>query len=150
MVTVGYSNLGEEWAQKNAFDRRDLDRNTSVRVLLYDDDVDQLDDTSDVGDITTEPTDGNYERKAIDLDSDDFSLTIEDGLLRVEGEVTFDVADTTGTINATAVVSDFQSTVVNDETEAEEHLLYSSTIDIGSQDLESFTSLTAFPRLDLD
>jgi len=150
MVTVGYSNLGEEWAQKNAFDRRNLDRNTSVRVLLYDDDVDELDDTSDVGDITTEPTDGNYERKSIDLDSDDFSLTIEDGLLRVEGEVTFDVADTTGTINATAVVSDFQSTVVNDETEAEEHLLYSSTIDIGSQDLEAFTSLTAFPRLDLD
>jgi len=150
MVTVGYSNLGEEWAQKNAFDRRDLDRNTSVRVLLYDDDVDELDDTSDVGDITTEPTDGNYERKSIDLDSDDFTLTVEDGLLRVEGEVTFDVADTTGTINATAVVSDFQSTVVNDETEAEEHLLYSSTLDIGSQDLEAFTSLTAFPRLDLD
>jgi len=150
MVTVGYSNLGEEWAQKNAFDRRDLDRNTSVRVLLYDDDVDELDDTSDVGDITTEPTDGNYERQSIDLDSDDFSLTIEDGLLRVEGDVTFDVDGTTGTINATAVVSDFQSTVVNDETEAEEHLLYSSTIDIGSQDLEAFTSLTAFPRLDLD
>jgi len=150
LVTVGYSNLGEEWAQKNAFDRRDLDRNTSVRVLLYDDDVDELDDTSDVGDITTEPTDGNYERKSIDLDSDDFSLTVEDGLLRVEGEVTFDVADTTGTINATAVVSDFQSTIVNDETEAEEHLLFSSTLDIGSQDLEAFTSLTAFPRLDLD
>jgi len=150
MVTVGYSNLGEEWAQKNAFDRRDLDRNTSVRVLLYDDSVDELDDTSDVGDITTEPTDGNYERQSIDLDSDDFSLTIEDGLLRVEGDVTFDVDGTTGTINATAVVSDFQSTVVNDETEAEEHLLYSSTIDIGSQDLEAFTSLTAFPRLDLD
>ena len=150
MVSEGYHDTGEEWAHKNAFRQDEITRNTTVEVLLYDDGTDELTDTDDVSDITTEPTDGNYSRQTFTLDSADVELSVVDGQLLAEATVTFDLEDTTGTVDASGTVVDFQSDIVNDEEEANPHLLYTATLDIGSQDLSNFTELETNVQIDLD
>jgi hypothetical protein len=150
MVSQGYHNVGEEWAHKNAFRQDLITRDTTVEVLLYDDSTDSLTDASDVGDITTEPTDGNYTRQTFTLDSTDLTLSTSGSDIRASATVSFDVADTTGTVNASGVVVDFQSDVVNSETAQNPHLLYTGTLDIGSIELDNFTALQVTPRLDLN
>lgn len=150
MTSTGYHDVGEEWAHKFAFRQDLITRDTTVEVLLYDDSTDALTDASDVGDITTEPNDGNYVRQTFTLDSSDVTLSVVNGDLRAEATVTFDVEDTTGTVDASGTVADFQSDVVNAETAANPHLLYTATLDIGSVDLSQFTSLEVTARLDLN
>lgn len=149
MVSTGLSDYGEEWEHKLAFRQDLITRDTTVEVLLYDDNTDALTDGSDVGDITTEPTDGNYTRQTFNLDSADVTLSVDGGNLRAEATVTFDVDGTTGTVDATACVVDFQSDIVNSEMGQNPHHIYSATFDIGSQDLSSFTSLETNVQLDL-
>lgn len=150
MVSTGYSNVGEEWAHKLAFRQDQITRDTTLEVLLYDDSTDSLDDTSDIGDVTTEPNDGNYARQTVTLDSADVSLSVSSGDLRAEYTVTFDVTNTTGTVDASGVVTDFQSDVVNSESSQNSHLITTSTLDIGSQDLSNFNNLETTVRLDLN
>jgi len=149
MVSTGYSDVGEEWSQKSTYRQDLITRDTTIEVLLYDDATDSLDDTSDVGDITTEPNDGNYARQTFTLDSTDVSLSVQSGDLRAEATVTFDVDGTTGTVNASGCVVSFQSDVVNSEGSQNPHLIYTATLDIGSVDLANFTSLETNVQLDL-
>lgn len=149
MTSTGLSDLGEEWEHKNAFRQDLITRDTTFEVLLYDDSTDSLTDASDVSDITTEPTDGNYTRQTFSLDGSDVTLSVVDGDIRAEATVTFDVDGTTGTVDASACVVSFQSDIVNSETEQNPHHIYSATLDIGSQDLSNFTSIEVTPRLDL-
>jgi len=149
MVSSGYTNLGEEWAQKYVY-RQDLTgtRDTTLEVLLFDDSTDSTDDTSDVGDITTEPTDGNYTRQTINLDSADVSLSLTSGDVRATAQVTFDVTNTTGQIDAVGAILDFQSTVVNSEGAQNPHLIYTGSI--GDTDLANYEGdYTVEIRLDL-
>jgi hypothetical protein len=150
LVSTGLSDYGEEWEHKWAFRQDLITRDASVEVLLYDDSTDSLSDSSDVGDITTEPTDGNYARQTFTLDSTDVTLSVVSGDLRAEASVTFDVDGTTGTVDATACVVDFQSDVVNSEGSPNPHHIYSATLDIGSVNLSQFTSLGTTVRLDLN
>lgn len=151
MTSVGYHNTGEEWSHKNDFRQDEITRDTSFEILLYNDGTDELDDSSDIGDITTEPDDGEYARQTQTLDSDDFPLSVADGDIRTETEVVFDTTDTTGEVDAYAVVVNFQSDVVNSETEANPHLLTSSAFDDGSsRDLGQFEELTVTVRIDKD
>jgi hypothetical protein len=151
MVSTGYSDYGEEWAHKYAF-RQDLagTRDTTVEVLLFDDSTDAITDSDDVGAVTTEPSDGNYARQTFTLDSTDVTLSQVGGDLRAEAVVTFDVDGTTGTVDASMCVLDFQSDIVNSEAGQNPHHVYSATLDIGSQDLSNFTSLEVTARLDLN
>lgn len=149
MVSTGLSDYGEEWEHKLAFRQDLITRDTTIEVLLFDDATDALTDSSDVGDITTEPTDGNYTRQTFTLDSSDVSLSVDSGNLRAEATVTFDVDGTTGTVDATACVVSFQSDVVNSEGAQNPHHIYSATLDIGSQDLSNFTSIEVTAQLDL-
>ncbi len=150
MVSTGLHDTGEEWEHKFAFRQDTITRDTGLDVLIYDDSTDALSDSSDVGDITTEPTDGNYTRQTLTLDSSDVSLSVVSGNLRVEGTVTFDVDGTTGTADAWGCVNDFTSDVVNSETGANPHLVSTATFDEGSQDLSNFTSLDVTIRIDLN
>lgn len=149
MTSTGYSDYGEEWAHKYSFRQDLITRDTTIEVLLYDDSTDSLTDSSDVGDITTEPTDGNYTRQTFTLDSTDVTLTQDAGEVRAAATVTFDVDGTTGTVDAAAAVVSFQSDVVNSEGAQNPHHIYSATLDIGSQDLSNFTSIEVTPQLDL-
>ena len=150
MVSTGYHNTGQEWAHKNAFRQDTITRDSTIEVLLYDDSVDALTDASDVGDITTEPTDGDYARQTFTLDDPDVTLSVVDGQFRAEATVTFNVTDTTGTVDATQTIVDFQSDIVNAESEANPHFLYSATLDFGSADLSQFDNLQTTVVIDLD
>lgn len=138
MASVGYTTLGCEWKQKFLYRQDQISRDTSLEVLLYNDSSDSLDDSSDVGDINTEPTDGNYSRVTITLDGSAVSLSVQSGEVQANYEPTFDVTDTTGTIDSIAVLNDFTSDVVNSETGANTHLLYAD--EIGTADLANYES----------
>lgn len=150
MVSTGYHDTGEEWVQKTTF-RQDLivSRDTAVDVLLFEDATDSLSDSDDLGAITTEPTTGNYGRQSLSLDGADLSLSISGGDTRATGEVTFDVSNTTETIDAYAIVVDLQSDVVNSESSQNQHLLASATLDGGAVDLSTTSSVTVEVRVDL-
>ena len=150
MVSSGYHETGAEWAHKFAFRQDTITRDDTIEVLLYDDSVDELDDTSDVGDITTEPDDGDYARQTFTLDDPDVDLSFVDGQLRAEATVVFNVSGTTGEVDATQTVVDFQSDVVNAEEEANPHFLYSATLDFGTADLSQFDNLQTTVIIDLD
>lgn len=154
MVSTGYHDVGEEWAQKWSFRQDTLGtRDTTAEVLMYNDGQtggDSLTDSSDIGTITTEPTDGNYVRQTLNLDSTDLSLSVTNGNLLVSGSVTFDVTNTTGIVDAWGMVISFQSDVVNAESGQNPHLISTALFDSGSRDLSNFTSLTVSVNLTLN
>lgn len=150
MVSTGYHDVGEEWVQKTTYRQDLLTRDTTVEILLYDDSTDALDDASDVGDITTEPTDGNYTRETLTLDSSDVSFSVVDGDLRAEAMLSFDVTDTTGTVDAWGAVVDFQSDVVNAEGAANPHLISTALFLDGSRDLSNYLTFDLDVRIDLN
>ena len=150
MVSSGYHETGAEWAHKFAFRQDTITRDDTIEVLLYDDSVDELTDSSDVGDITTEPDDGDYARQTFTLDDPDVDLSLVDGQLRAEATVVFNVTDTTGEVDATQTIVDFQSDIVNEETEANPHFLYSATLDFGTADLSQFDNLQTTVVIDLN
>lgn len=143
MTSTGLHDTGEEWTQKVTY-RQDLitARDASIDIGVYDDATDTLTDPSDVGAITTEPTDGNYARQAVTLDSTDVTLSVVGGDLEAQFEVTFDVTNTTGTADAWFAVVTFQSDIVNAEAAENPHLLASGTFDGGSVDLANYKDLT--------
>ena len=150
MVSTGYHETGAEWAHKFAFRQDTITRDDTIEVLLYDDSTDELTDSSDVGDITTEPDDGDYARQTFTLDDPDVDLSFVDGQLRAEATVVFNVTDTTGEVDATQTIVDFQSDIVNSETEANPHFLYSATLDFGTADLSQFDNLQTTVVIDLN
>lgn len=150
MATQGYSNVGEEWAQKWCF-RQDVTgiRDTSVEILLYNDTTDALSDSSDIGNITTEPNDGNYVRQTVTLDSADFSLSFPSADVRATTvTVTFDVTNTTGSVDAWGAVVSFQSDVVNSETGQNPHLIATGTF--SSVDLSANDKVDVTAQFDLN
>jgi len=134
---------GEEWTQKVRY-RQDLigSRDTQIEVGLYDDSTDSLLDASDVGDITTEPTDGNYARQKPQLDSTDIGLSYTNGNVVADLSVTFDLTNTTGSADSIFVVINFQSDVVKSETSQNDHLLFTAQLGTGSIDLSAESSYT--------
>lgn len=138
MVSTGYHDAGEEWVQKVAF-RQDLvtSRDSNIKLLLFNDSSDQLSDSSDISDISTEPTGSNYSRTTTSLDGSDVSLSVNSGDLRAQATGTFDTSDSTQTIDAWAAVVNFKSDIVNAEGSENDHLLCSATLSGGSVDLSS-------------
>jgi len=150
MATDGYSDLGEEWSQKFTLRQDTITRNTTVEVLLYDDATDGITDSDDVGNITTELSDGNYTRQTVTLDSSDISLSTASGDLRAEAVVTFDLTNTTGTFDAFGLVNTFQSDIVLSEGSANPHLIGTGLNSGGSQDATNFDSFEQTVRIDLN
>jgi len=141
MTSTGYHDTGEEWAQKCTYRQDLLVRNTTVSVLLYNDSTNALADADDIAAITTEPTDGNYARQTLSLDATDLSLSVSGGNVQASGTVTFDVTNTTGTVDAYAVVVNYQSDVINSETGANDHLVTSAVIESSGIDLTNWEGL---------
>lgn len=113
----------EEFILKMAL-RTDLisDAPSVLSVGLYNDAVDDITATSSLGDITTEPTDGNYARLSATLNNADVVISDSGGNWQVEltedgTDLTFDCTDTTGSVDACFVIANFtsveQSTVSN-------------------------------------
>lgn len=124
------TDLGEEYVIKNGLDA------ITVTVGVYDDSTDALSDTSDEGDITTEPTNTNYARQSVTLSADDIS-----GNWGVDNDslFSFDFSDqtTSQNVDTAFVLYSFTASDTSDTTSTT-HLLanpaLSQTRDIGSID----------------
>lgn len=108
-------------------------------IGLYNDATDALSDSSDVGAITTEPAGTAYARQS-DL-AGNFTASLVSGDVQIAGETnTFDVSDSTQTVDSVFVVVNFASDLVSaDGTTATDHLFYTNALD-QSYDLSQFDS----------
>jgi hypothetical protein len=141
MAVNGTHDYGEEWKQKNIF-RQDTigTRNGSLTVGLYNDGTDQLSESSDVGDISSEPSNGEYAAQTLSLDSSDLTLSVDgSGNLQVEGTVTFQLLDTGATVDGYFITTTFTSDVVNNESSENEHIIISGTF--GDEDLSEYSDI---------
>ena len=111
-MTTQLHDTGEEWYQTNI-------ESVTYDVGLFNDSTDSLTDSSDLSDITTEPTDGNYSR----LTGSNFITLKSDGdwSLVNESQLSFDVTGTTGDVDSYFIVVNFQSEDAGDSS-ASDHL----------------------------
>lgn len=129
-MTTQLHDTGEEYYQ-------DKLSGESFTIGLYNDNSDNLTDSNDVGDITTEPSDGNYSRQTgVAFSSSDDS---GDWILTNDSQVQFDVTDTTGTVDAYFIVVNFQSDDKSDGA-ATDHLLATGSLS-QSYDLSNLDTL---------
>lgn len=130
MTTDLLTDLGEEYLIKNGLDA------ATVSVGLYDDSTDQLDDTSDIGGIGSEPGNANYSTVTVTVTAADIS-----GNWGVDNDslISFDFSDTTTSkiVDAAYVTVSFQASDTGDTT-ANDHLIANPALsqdrDIGSID----------------
>jgi hypothetical protein len=125
------TDLGEEWMIKN-----DLD-SVTVDVGLYNDSTDSIADADDIGDITTEPNDGNYSRQTgVAVSASDIS---SDWGVDNDSNITFDVTDTTGTVDSYFFVYSFQADDTGDGS-PQDHLVLTGSLS-QSYDLSNLDTL---------
>lgn len=93
--------LGAEFVVKLIF-TDEVTKPTSTAIGLYDSQTDSLTEDSDVGAITSEPSDGNYAQLAYSFGTTDFaSLNNSDGDWQADfAEKSFDVVNTTGYVDS--------------------------------------------------
>jgi len=141
-MTTQVHDTGEEFAVKDLFRIDLLTKPASVSIGLYNDATDALSDTSDIGDITTEPTGGSFSRQSASFDSADF--TVQDNangnFEAVIADQTFDTSDSSQDVDAYFVVVNFQSSDTGD-TSANDHLYFTGPLD-QTYDLNSVDQFT--------
>lgn len=125
------TDLGEEYGVKNGFE-------ATFSIGIYNDSTDGLSDTSDVGDITTEPTNTNYSRQSVAFTAADIS-----GNWGVDNDAlfSFDFSDQSAseTVDAAFIVVNFQAEDTSDGS-ATDHLLGNAGMD-SSQDIGAVSSI---------
>jgi|APHM01.1.fsa_nt_gi hypothetical protein len=113
------TDLGEEYIVKHNLD------GDSVDVGLYDDSSDSIGDSDDIGNINTEPSNGNYVRQSnVSISASDFSGNW--GVDNVN-KVTFDVTNTTGDVDSYFFVANFQANDTGDGS-AQDHLILTGSL----------------------
>ena len=129
------TNIGEEFVVKNA-------ATGTFNILLFNDATDAASDTTDLANLSTEPSDGNYVRQTAT-----FVAANEGGNWQSanDAEVSFDVTNTTGTVDAYAIVANFTSTEAGDGT-ATDHVILTGTMsqsrDLSQIDVLNFATGT--------
>jgi hypothetical protein len=115
----------------------------TLTIGLYNDSTDQLTDSSDLGDITSEPATGNYVRQSIDFDGSatGFGTADNSGSWEATNEQTviFDVETTTETVDSYFVIINYQSDDEGD-TAAADHLFWTGALE-QSRDLSQIDTL---------
>ena len=124
------TDLGEEYTLETALE------GVNVTIGLYDDSTDAIGDTNDIADITTEPSDGNYARQ-----TDTLTLVDESGDWAAEtsSQASFDVTDTTGTVDSYFVIANFQADDTGDSA-SNDHLICTGALS-QSYDLSNVDTL---------
>jgi len=132
--------VGEEWVVENDVG------GATVEVTLYNDSTDSISDTDNLSDITTEPTGGSFARQSTTVTSKqisgDFGFDNDSGL-------SFDVSDSSQTVDHAAYIVNFQSDTVAGDGSANDNLVAVAslsqsrdlsqidTLDINAGDLEA-------------
>lgn len=90
---------------------------------------DDLNDSSDVGDISTEPSGSAYARQSASFDTTDFTVQYSSGNWLSEiATQNFDVSDSSQTVDAYFVIVSFQADTTSDGS-AQDHLFWTDTLD---------------------
>lgn len=132
------TNYGEEWIQRAAM--QDISP-TTVEAGLYDDGSDSLGEDADVDDITTEPGGSAYSRQSVTV-PDDVTFTL-DGSNDLQVDIddqTYDVSDSSQTVDSYFLVVNFQSTVVSSDGDDTDHLVLTGALS-QSRDLSQIDNL---------
>lgn len=133
MTTDILTNIGEEYYTETALN------GVSLTVGLYNDSTDQITDSSDVGSITTEPSNTNYARVTTT-----YSLTNVNNNWGIhnDNKMTFDFSDqsTSENVDAAFIVANFQSDETGDGS-ANDHLIANSALS-QQRDIGNVNSLT--------
>lgn len=117
------------------------DRPSNIDIGLYDDSTDELEESSDVVDITTEPSGSAYERQSADF-PDDFTNSNDEGDWQsVIADQTFDTSDSDQEVDSYFVVIEFDSDEAEDDGTATDHLFFAGSLD-QSYDLSQIDSFT--------
>lgn len=129
-MTTQLHDTGEEYYQ-------DKLSGETFSIGLFNDATDAMVDSDDIGNITTEPSDGNYVRQTgVSFSSSDSG---GDWTLTNDSQVSFDVTNTTGTVDAYFIVVNFQSDDKGDAS-ANDHLLATGSLS-QSYDLSNLDTL---------
>lgn len=99
------TNIGEEWYAKHAGE------GASVSVGLYNDSTDAASDTTDLGDLTTEPTGSAYARQSDTLTASNQNTNW--GPV-TSSKLTFDTSDSSQSVDAYFLTATFTSTEAGD------------------------------------
>ena len=122
--------FGEEYTVKTNLE------GATLTIGLYNDSTDTIADGDDLAAITTEPSDGNYVRQSITVE------TVNSGgnwTARNTSSFSFDTTNTTGTVDSYFVVANFQSTEAGDGS-ATDHLIATGALS-QSRDLSQIDTL---------
>ncbi len=124
------TDLGEEYVLETAL------AGVTVTIGLYNDSTDAISDTDDLDALTSEPTDGNYARQTDTVELADVS---GDWTARTSAEVSFDVTNTTGTVDSYFIMVSFQADDTGDSAAAD-HLIATGALS-QSRDLSQIDTL---------
>lgn len=129
-MAANLTNIGEEYVLKN-------DVRGSFSVLLYNDATDGATDSFDISNLTTEPTDGFYSRQ-----STSFTASNPSGNWQIanSSDLVFNVTDTTGSVDAYAIVANFTSAEAGDGS-ATDHIIVTGALSM-TRDLTQIDTLT--------
>ena len=121
---------GEEFAIRGIVQDSGLSYNATMEITLYNQATDALSDSSDSGDITTEPSGGNYARETVDLDTaqittsqnnnSNYQFEFEDQTLITD--------DSTQDVDAYIVLVTFTSDLKGDGSDTE-HYFFAGNLD---------------------
>lgn len=139
-MAANLTNVGEEWAQKQIVEQHSK---TSWSIGLYNDTTDATTDTSDIGDLTSEPaTVDDYARQTVTVPTGvTLSLDASSNIQFDVDDQTFSVGTNTETVDAWFIVVSFQSDVVNAESSDNSHMVITGALS-SSKDLTDIDNLT--------
>jgi hypothetical protein len=136
-MTTQLHNTGEEFMQTLVFREDQISKPASGTIGLYHDgevsgdttNGDDLNDSSDVDDITTEPAGSAYARQSAGFDTTDFTVQFSSGDWEAEfATQSFDVSDSDQQVDAYFVLVEFQADTTSDSS-AQDHLFWTDTLD---------------------
>lgn len=142
-MTVQLHDTGEEFILDYIFTGADtsVTGTTSVSIGLFNDGTDALADSSDYGNITTEPTGSKYSAQSASFGTTDFTNSDSGGDWQtVIADQTFDTSDSTQSVDSYYVTVTYQSDDTSD-TSSNQHLLFTGSLD-QSYDLSNIDSFT--------
>lgn len=135
---------GEEFVQDLI-----INSGETFQIGLYNDATDTLSDSSDISAITTEPAGSAYARQSETASSFSASLDGSNDIVITGSTQTFDVSDSTQTVDSVFVVVNFASDVVSaDGGTQTDHLFFTNALD-QSYDLSQFSSTVDLDPVEL-
>lgn len=125
------TDIGEEWTLETALE------GASVSIGLYNDSTDTAGDSTDIGNLTTEPSGASYSRQSVTLTLADSG---GDWQAQTGSNAVFDTSDSSQSVDAYFIVANFQSDDASDGS-ATDHIVATGSLS-QTYDLSSVDQLT--------